>query len=157
MTMVSDNFNIESWDYKRLSEIFDVARVNKSQEYPKDTILIQVSATNGQTLYLDKAQRVADGSKYAALTVKEPDKYDAKYLYYILDEKMPDAVKRYASGMNLQMDVLASVKIPVHNDINTQRTICRLLDFAEDQIRMEREIVDILKKHKQEYSAMLLC
>lgn len=142
--------NFENKDYKRLRDIFDIARCNKSKEYPKDTILVQVSVTRGQVIYLDKAQHVADGSKYAALTVKEPDKYNAKYLYYMLDENMPDIVRRCKSGINLQMDALSGEKILVHLDIDTQNTIVDLIDIVQEWLYLERKTVELLKQHRLE-------
>ena len=144
------NINFENWTYERLRDVFDIARCSKSKEYPKDTILIQVSATRGQVIYLDKAQYVDDGSKYATLTVKKQDKYNAKYLYYILENSMPDIVQKCKSGINLQMDELSGIKIPIHNDINTQNAIAVLYDTIVKCEEIEQRTVELLKQHKTE-------
>lgn len=151
--------NIDSKHYsqKRLRDIFDIARCNKSKEYQKDTILIQISATRGQVIYIDKVQRVEDGSKYAALTVKEPGKYNVKYLYYVLDANMPDIVRRCASGINLQMDSLASAKIPIITNIHTQNTIADLCDIAVKYEHTEARTVELLKQHKLEMLHRMMC
>ena len=149
--------DLSNWTYERLRDIFDITRCNKSKEYPKDTILVQVSATRGQVIYLDKAQHVEDGSKYAALTVKEPDKYNAKYLYYMLDENMPDIVRRCKSGINLQMDALSGEKIPIHKDVYTQNTIVTMLDAIVKCTEIEARTVELLQQHKLEMLDKMTC
>ena len=151
------NIDFGNWSYERLRDVFDIARANKSKEYPKDTILVQVSATRGQTIYLDKAQCVEDGSKYAALTVKEPGKYNAKYLYHILDVNMPDIVRRCVSGINLQMDELSGVKIPIHKDMNTQNVIAVLLDTIVRCGEIEEREAELLTKHMHQMQNRMLC
>jgi hypothetical protein len=151
------NIDLGNWTYARLRDVFDIARCNKSKEYPKDTILVQVSATRGQVIYLDKAQRVEDGSKYATLTVKEPDKYNAKYLYYVLDLNMPDIVERCKSGINLQMDALSGEKIQIHRDMNTQNTIVTMLDVVVKCTEIEARTVELLRQHKEEMLDKMLC
>lgn len=152
------NIDSEHYSQKRLRDIFDIERVNKSKEYQKDTILIQVSAaTNGKPVYLDKSQRIENCSKYAALTIKEPDKYNTKYLYYVIYENMPNIVKRYASGINFQIDALASAKIPIITNRATQNTIADLYDIAVKYEHTEARTVELLKQHKLEMLHRMLC
>lgn len=150
------NMNLDYWSYKRLRDVFYITRANKQTEYPAGTILVQVSATRGQTIYLDNAQKVADGSKYATLTVKDQDKYNAKYLYYILEGNLPDIVRKVKSGINLQMSELSDISIPVHKDINTQNAIATLLDMVEKRAEIERKTVELLQKHKDEMISKMM-
>lgn len=152
------NVDFGNWAYERLRDVFDIARCNKSKEYPKDTILIQVSAaTHGKPVYLDKAQRVENGSKYAALTIKEPDKYNAKYLYYILKDSMHDIVRKCASGINIQMDALGGIKIPIHKDINAQNTYVAVFNIIVRCQEIEERELELLKQHKKEMLNRMMC
>lgn len=84
----------------KLTEICEIERVKKDKLYPKDTILIQVSATQGDTILLEEAQECE--SKYVALTPKID--YEPVFLFESIKLSMDSFLERYKTGPNIQVE-----------------------------------------------------
>ena len=107
-----------------LLKIADIERSKKGKVYKKGNILIQLSATRGQMVYLEKDSEVE--SKYGVFSVK--DGINTKYLYYILTMTMPQFLSIYQTGLNIVPDVFRFMEIKVHTDRHVQNDIANLFD-----------------------------
>lgn len=121
-----------------LLKIADIERSKKGKVYKKGSILIQLSATKGQMVYLEKDSEVE--SKYGILSVK--DGINTKYLYYILTMTMPQFLSIYQTGLNIVPDVFKHMKIEVHTDRRVQDDIAKLFDKLDEiETKYQEEIM----------------
>lgn len=119
--------------------LYDVAEFERSRKgviYPEGSILIQVSATKGQLVYMDAPAEV--DSKYGVIT---PKGIEPKYLYYILEMVLPGFLARYQTGLNINPDIFKHLEFTVHIDREVQHTVIAILDTLQEQIGIcEQEI-----------------
>lgn len=128
-------------------ELLDIAtfeRSKKKKTYPSGSILIQVSATKGQLIYMDHDGLV--DSKYGVI---QTDKVEPKYLYYILDMVIPDFLRRYQTGLNINPSIFKHLKFAVHDDRRIQKMIISILDSMQFGIENEKRQIDEWNKLKQ--------
>lgn len=121
-----------------LLKIVDVERSKKKKIYKKGNILIQLSATKGQMVYLDEDSEV--DSKYGVFIAN--DDINPKYLYYILTMTMPQFLNIYQTGLNIVPDVFEFMKIEIHTDRQVQNDIVKMFDelsIIEKQYQEEIE------------------
>lgn len=150
---MSDLINSKRYKTTKLVDIAMIERATKGKEYPAGSILIQLSASNGQILYLDSVQQVE--TKYAVVTLRE--NYDSKYIFYALQNSMPEFIAKYQSDINLQYESLKYLQIFVHEDIETQKHIVALFEELEWEIKGEEKIIDKYKNVKKGYLDKIFC
>lgn len=96
-----------------LKDITTIERAVKGINYPKDLILIQVSATKGQVI-LHKGGKVE--TKYAVIKANREDLIKTKFLFIYLEHTMPYYLKKIKTGINIQIEELE--KYPIGFPIN---------------------------------------
>lgn len=127
-----------------LLDIATIERSKKNKTYKKDSILIQLSATKGQMIYLDDDTKV--DSKYGVFEVNK-DKVEPRYLYYVLKMSMPDFLTRYQTGLNIKPKIFDSFKVKVHRSLEVQKIIVKILDSFN--VELEEKEVEKYKKIKE--------
>lgn len=133
-------------DYKKVNllDLVEIERAKKGKIYQVGNIIIQVSASRGQIIYLDKKQEVEP--QYIVLKVNE---VNSKYLYYLLEEELPRFLKKYQTGINIQPNVFKHLNISIHTDIQTQNYIANLMDKLEEDIKKEVLLLEEYKNFKK--------
>ena len=127
-----------------LLDIANIERSKKNKTYKKDSILIQLSATKGQMVYLDDDSKV--DSKYGVFEA-DKDKVEPRYLYYVLKMSMPDFLAKYQTGLNIKPEIFDSFKIRVHRSLEVQKIIVKILDSFN--VELEEKEIEKYKKIKE--------
>ena len=127
-----------------LLDIATIERSKKNKTYKKGSILIQLSATKGQMIYLDDDTKV--DSKYGVFEVNK-DKVEPRYLYYVLKMSMPDFLTRYQTGLNIKPEIFDSFKVKVHRSLEVQKIIVKILDSFN--VELEEKEIEKYKKIKE--------
>lgn len=127
-----------------LLDIATIERSKKNKTYKKGSILIQLSATKGQMIYLDDDTKV--DSKYGVFET-DKDKVEPRYLYYVLKMSMPDFLTRYQTGLNIKPEIFDSFKVKVHRSLEVQKIIVKILDSFN--VDLEEKEVEKYKKIKE--------
>lgn len=92
----------------QLKDIADIERVKAKKEYPRGTVVIQISATRGQCGWLKSSGSV--GTKYAAVQFKP---YVPSYLIWQeIKTRIPRWLKKYQEGPNVKLEDVG--KIPIY-------------------------------------------
>lgn len=129
----------------KLTDIADVERAKIGQTYPKGTIFIQVSATNGQIKMLDCAGPIE--SKYATIIPKK--KIYPSYFKLALERMVPEFLSCYKSNLNIQIDDFKFFEVYIHEDPKTQMEISQIMDQWDKAEESEQAIVDALMQVKR--------
>lgn len=103
-----DVINPVAYVYYSLPTVATITRATDGKVYEAGTILLQLSVTRGQILYLDKPTAVE--SKYAVVTPR--DGVDPFMLYQCMLGTVADFCRRYQSGLNLTVNDLKFWKLP---------------------------------------------
>ena len=127
-----------------LLDIAAIERSKKNKVYKKGSILIQLSATKGQMIYLDDDTKV--DSKYGVFET-DKDKVEPRYLYYVLKMSMPDFLTRYQTGLNIKPEIFDSFKVKVHRNLEVQKIIVKILDSFN--VDLEEKEIEKYKKIKE--------
>lgn len=135
---------IDKFKTCKLLDLVDIERAKKGKIYPADCVLVQVSATKGQLVYLAEPSEVE--SMYA---VMQPKQVYGNYLYHILTEAMPGFLEKYQTGLNIQPDIFKNMQIEIHEDIEDQKAFARILNGLDESARLEQLIIDSLKEFKR--------
>lgn len=133
---------------RRTVRLFDVAEVELAKAgktYPAGSILIQVSATQGQMRLLSEPREVE--AKHAVIQLTDPNIYPP-YLFFVLDMVMPRFLARYQTTINIQMDAFKHLEFEVHNEPETQREIAEAFAKLDERIADEQRAIDRLKDFK---------
>lgn len=99
----------EPYTGTRLKDIANVERAKSKKVYPAGTIVIQMSATRGQTGLLTSRGEVP--SHYACITLTSWQ--DPRFMFYYLKYTTPRHFCRVQEGLNLTLDNIET--IPIHN------------------------------------------
>lgn len=129
----------------RLLDVAEVERAKAGKTYPAGSILIQVSATQGQMRLLSEPREVE--AKHAVIQLTAPDIYPP-YLFFVLDMVMPHFLARYQTTINIQVDVFKHLEFEVHNEPETQREIVEAFAKLDERIADEQRAIDRLKDFK---------
>lgn len=151
---MNDNIDM-SWGWFFLDELFTIERAQNGKSYPAGTILVQVSATNGQVLYLEEDNTVE--TKFAVLKLIDELDINKKYLYYIIENNIDEFMNRYKADMNIQVDDFKHMKIQVHYKKETQDYFCRILELLDEDIKETEKEMKLWKDHKEYMLDKLLC
>lgn len=142
---------------RRTVKLFDVATIERAKAgkaYPADSILIQVSATNGQLKYMDESSQVE--GKFAVI---QPDckVVRPRYLFIVLEMVMPAFLARYQTTMNIQMDVFKHLKFEIHNELDTQWEIVKVFATLDKWIDDEQQTIGLFKDFKRWHLDTMFC
>lgn len=145
-TFMNTEKQLANYKEKPLLELVNIERSKKNKVYSKGSILIQLSATRGQMLYLEKESTV--DSKYGVMTIK--DSYiNSKYLYYMLSVQMEHFLRIYQTGLNIVPDIFKYMKLQVHDNRNIQDKIQTMFDEVEKIEKAYQEDIENWKNIKQ--------
>lgn len=111
-----------------LLDLVDIERSKKNKQYPRGSILVQLSATRGQMEYLEEKSLVEQ--KYGVMTVKD-NCINSKYLYYMISINMENFLNVYQTGLNITTDAFRFMKLEIHTDKNVQEEIVKMFDKLE--------------------------
>ena len=120
-----------------------IQRARKGEIYPQGSILLQVSATKGQTLILNENSEV-DG-KYAVI---EPKNMDSEYFYLLMQNALPDFLRRYKTGLNINPEIFKYLKLTYHVDERIQKLAVRAAKALDDFTEYEEREITEFKKFK---------
>ena len=125
--------NIYNYTRVKLLDICDVERAKKNKIYKAGSVALQVSATHGDLIFLEKDSIVE--TKYAVIIPKI--EIEGKYLKYVIGREMEKFLYQNQSGINIQIDSLGALYVDVHNDIETQKYVMQCLEKYEDMEKKE--------------------
>lgn len=136
-------------DNYRTVNLLDVASLERAQAgkvYPAGSTIIQISATRGQTIYLEEAGEVE--SHYVVIVPEvECDPY---YLYIVIERAMPWFCHTYQNGLNIVPSEFKHLKIGWHN-LADQKKIARMLRTVAGMERRQEEAIDQARMVKKDY------
>lgn len=124
----------------KFDEVASIERSRKDVIYPAGSILIQLSASKGQLIYM-KNKRAVD-SKYGVITCHdiEPD-----YFYTVLQEVLPAFLETYQTGLNIVPDIFHELKVTIHTVKDVRRFVT---EFATISDRLEKISEREIEKYK---------
>lgn len=140
---------IDFYDITRykLTEIATIERPKKGKIYPKGTVYIQVSATDGQVGILGKAAEVENKN----VVVTPEISILPMYFKIAIEQAMPEFRTRYQSTINIQVDTFRYFDICIHNDMQTQAYVVAMVKQADKARLLEEKLVDAYKSRKKYY------
>lgn len=133
---------------RRMVRLLDVAKVERAKAgktYPAGSILIQVSATQGQMRLLQEPSGVEP--KFAVIQPTDESIFPP-YLHFVLEMVMPRFLARYQTTINIQVDVFKHLEFEVHNEPETQREIVEAFAMLDERIADEQRTIDRLNDFK---------
>ena len=126
-----------------LSELATVERAQANKVYPDGCILIQISATKGQTIYLEKPKAVEPN--YAVVIPN--DNLVPRYLYFAISNEIEHFMARYKQGLNIVCEDISFMDVHWMRK-EYQYVVVALLDVIEMLIEIEIKIIELLKLMK---------
>lgn len=137
----------------RLTDIAKYERAVKDKVYKAGTVLVQVSATRGQTLILEKDQTVE--SHYVAI---EPIiQIVPYYLYLIIEMAMPEFTTRYQTGLNIQADAFKLMNLRMHTNPQVQAEIVDGVIKRERLKVLTEQAIEKMKNVKKNMLDNMFC
>lgn len=130
----------------RISDICIWERAIKGKIYPAGSFCVQVSATKGQMMYLQRAQECE--SKYCVFQFTS-DKYRSFYVYTMFKENLREFLTKMQTGLNIVPDIFWKYEIELHTEIETQEGIEKLLLSLKHEESKEEHYVSVLKDMKK--------
>ena len=130
----------------KLNKICKIERSLKNKIYHKGTVLIQISASKGETILLEE-DSVVKPSMYACI-IPEVD-IDSSYLKISIDEQMSEFLSKYKSGLNIPIDNLKYLNIS-NKHIKEQRVIAEFVRLHTLYKKQTELLIDLeldLKKY----------
>lgn len=138
--------NLSSYRRVRLTDVAAVERVKKNKVYAKGTVFIQVSASKGQTIIIDKDMQV--DTKYVSVIPHE--EVNPHYLKISIANAMTEFREKNQTGLNIQVDSFNELYIHIYNK-ETQEYIVNAIDTVNKMIEHEEKQVENLVEHKRYY------
>lgn len=83
----------------KLKDLAEIERVREGKEYPKGTILVQLSVSDGETVWHEGGTTSA---KYAAITLKS-DLIKQRFLYHYIKSTIAYYKALIITGLNIQI------------------------------------------------------
>lgn len=135
-------------DYKliKIVEVCTYERAKKGKVYKKGSFCVQVSATRGQTVYIEKDQEI--DAKYLVFTLKDGI-YNSKYIYIMFTMFLKEFLMRVQTGINIVPEVFEEYEIFIHQDINIQNKIEEIISGIDERIQEEEKEIQNCKDLKK--------
>ena len=130
--------NFKNFEYVPILDLVNIERAKAEKVYKAGSTLIQVSATKGQVLFLEEDSEVAP--KYAVLEPK--DITDGAYLYYVIQNFLPDFLVRYQTDMNIQLDIFKFFEVGYHLQKETRDYIANSFMVIDMQRKAAMQLRD---------------
>lgn len=127
---------------RKLKDIATIERSKKGKTYPKGSVLIQVSASKGETVLLSTDGEV--DAKYAV--IQSNIDVEPIFFHQAIEKNIDEFCAKYQTGLNIQVDTLKNIEVDILH-IKTQRIIAKfielftkLCDLIERQIQIDQEL-----------------
>ena len=146
--------NLKKTHIISLMDVCEFERSRKGKVYKAGTITIQVSATRGQMSFMESDGNVEP--KDGAFTVTDKGIYP-KYLYYVMRLAMPHFLERFQTGLNINPEIFKMMRLKVHTDQSTQKTIVNILDRFEMLDSAKEQATERLKDVKKYHLENMFC
>ena len=91
-----------------MKDLATIERVRKGKEYPEGTILIQVSASRGQTIYHKGGTAE---THYVAIEVNDKEKLKPRFLYHYIIQTIEPYLPIIRTGINIQVEEIENYPI----------------------------------------------
>lgn len=139
---------INFFKYKELTlkDISRYERARKGRLYPKGSILIQLSASDGETDILAKVGQAE--LKYAVVMPKKD--INSEYLLAVIRKNMDIFLSRYKLGMNIRLEDIGKIEIQLH-DRETQDAVADYMKLIEEQENIIVNEIEMLQKSKETF------
>lgn len=137
-----------------LMDVCEFERSRKGKIYRAGTITIQVSATRGQMSFMETDGNVEPKDGAFAVTGKG---IYPKYLYYVMRLAMPHFLERFQTGLNINPEIFKMMRLKVHTDQSTQKTIVNILDRFEMLDNAKEQATERLKDVKKYHLENMFC
>lgn len=135
----------------RLLDVADLERAAAGKAYPAGSTTVQISATRGQTHFLEEDTEVEP--HYVVITPKV--ECDPFYLHQVIDKEMPSFCRRHQNGLNIVPSEFKHLWICWH-DIDDQKRVAKALRMMlEAELHSERMITAFEKLKKDMLKDML--
>lgn len=128
----------------KLTEVATFER-SSGKIYPAGSTTLQISATKGQTHFLDTDQNVEQ--KFAVIIPKEG--IEPKYLFYSIEQAIPEFLAKYQTGLNLQVSELNHLQLIIDSNTSHQKEQVEQMELLEKSIRLTESELEQLKDFKQ--------
>lgn len=144
-------------EYKKMkiTDICTYERAKKGKIYKTGNFCIQVSATKGQTIYLENDTEV--DSKYLVFNVIDKNIHYPKYIYLVFMKDISAFLRKMQTGLNILPEIFNDYEIDVHQDIQTQQHIAELYFVLDERIRQEEEIINDIVEFKKYHLCKMFC
>lgn len=80
-----------------------------------------------------------------------------KYLYYVMRLAMPHFLERFQTGLNINPEIFKMMRLKVHTDQSTQKTIVNILDRFEMLGSAKEQATERLKDVKKYHLENMFC
>ena len=147
----------ESLKKTHIISLMDVCKFERSRKgkiYKAGAITIQVSATRGQMSFMESDGKVEPKDGVFEVTDKS---IWPKYLYYVMRLAMPHFLERFQTGLNINPEIFKMMRLKVHTDQNTQKTIVNILDRFEMLDSAKEQATERLKDVKKYHLENMFC
>lgn len=146
LNQIASSDIMSNYTQKNITEVAELERAKKGKIYPKGCTLIQLSATKGQIVYLDKASEV--DTKYAVIIPKKG--ILSKYLYITIEQSFPEFFHKNKSGLNLVFERLNDLEVNVHHT-ELQPYAVKVVSKVEEITEREIKRLEAFKEEKKFY------
>lgn len=142
---LSKNINMNCCNFK-LKQLATIERAIKGKIYKKGCTILQISASNGQFIYLDKDSNVE--AKYAVI-IPNPD-INSKYLYFSIKSNLEKYLLKVQQDLNITLESLFELPVIFHIDKISQMKIAAIFETIE-KIEKLLQTIEELKKEEKKY------
>ncbi len=136
----------------KLSDFATWERAKKDVIYPAGSILLQVSASKGETVYLWEPQKV--DAKYCVIQ-PDPKKIEPLYLFHGIQWFMPEWRAKYQTGLNIRPDELKHFTLMINPNRNAQRQFVKEATLVENMKREVEQDIRELEEMKRYFLGVL--
>lgn len=127
----------------KLPEVATIERA-KVGKIEKNVTIIQISATRGQVIFVDKGEIEAH---YAVVRAKS--NINPKYLYYAIFDAAPRFFHNYQTGLNMKFCDLKHMELVINNNLEIQKQQVKDMEKIEQAIKISEIEIDKIKQFKK--------
>ena len=140
---------------KRQLLLLDIATIERAREnvvYPIGVTIVQISATRGQTEYINKPSKL--GSHYVVL--RPTIDISPKYFYLAIENSVPKFLHSYQNGLNVKVEDFKHMKIWIEDDIDIQNKQVKEIEIFDRAILLAEKELSEVKDFKESMLSKLL-
>ena len=149
---LSKNINMNCCNFK-LKQLATIERAIKGKVYKKGCMILQISASQGQFIYLDKDSSVE--SKYAVI-IPNPD-INSKYLYFSIKSNLEKYLLKVQQDLNITLESISELPVSFHIDKISQMKIAAIFETIEKIEKLSQTIEELKKEEKKYLLKNMFC